>query len=70
MQIVFAAAGIIVVFLVVVWIVQKSIARTRRTDDARDVRRTLQNAARTLGGSDFLRVYPPVEREEEKPGGD
>jgi len=67
MQIVFAAAVIIVIFWIVFWLVQKSVARTSRTDDARDVRRTLENGVWTLGGSDFLRMYPPVESGDETP---
>ncbi len=67
MQILFAAALIIVVFWIVFWLVQKSVARTPRTTDARDVRRTLENGAWTLGGSDFLRSYPPIESKDETP---
>lgn len=67
MQILFAAAGIIIVFWIVFWVVQKSVARTPHTPDARDVRRTLENGARTLGGSDYLRLYPPVEPRDETP---
>jgi hypothetical protein len=67
MQIVFAAAVIIAVFWTVVWLVQKFAARTSRTTDARDVRRTLENGAWTLGGSDFLRSYPPIKSKDETP---
>lgn len=67
MKIVFAAVVIIIVFWIVFWLVQKSVARTPRTNDARDVRRTLENGAWTLGGSDFLRTYPPVESGDETP---
>lgn len=67
MQIVFAVAVIIIVFWIVFWLVQKSVARTQHTNDARDVRRTLENGAWTLGGSDFLRMYPSVESEDETP---
>lgn len=67
MQIVIAAAGIILVFWVVFWLVQQAVARTPHTESASEVRRTLENGARTLGGSDFLRSYPSVESRDETP---
>ncbi len=61
-----AAMGVIVVFLIAFGIVQWSIARAPRSgprgEDAQ-VRRTLENAAQTFGGSDYLRLYPPPEEQ-------
>ncbi len=67
MQIVFAAAGVIGVFWVVFWLVQKAVARTLHSFGPDEVRRTLENGAQTLGGSDYLRLYPPVETGDEPP---
>ncbi len=62
MQIVFAAVGIIVIFWVVFWLAQRVASHA---SDARDVRHTLETGARMLGGSDYLRSYPPVKSEDE-----
>ena len=67
MQILFAAAGIIIVFWIVFWVVHKSVARTSHNTDDVVGPRTLENGARTLGGSDYLRLYPPVEPRDETP---
>ncbi len=67
MQIVLAAVGIIGIFLIVFWIVQRSIAQVSlpaQPDEPAQVRRTLENAAQTLGGSDYLKLYPPVGEED------
>ncbi len=67
MQLVLAAVGIIGVFLIVFWIVQRFIARAAPPsppDEPAQVRRTLENAAQTLGGSDYLRLYSPPGQED------
>ena len=64
MLIVLAAIGVIIVFIICFMIVQWWIARQRPTpqmSESARVHRTLENGARTLGGSDFLREYPPPE---------
>ncbi len=69
MQIALAVAGIIGVFLIVFWLVQRSIARTappEQQDEPAQIRRTLENAAQTLGGSDYLKLYPPVGQDDDK----
>jgi hypothetical protein len=62
MLIILAALGVIVVFMICFRITQWWIAHQRSSaslNESAQVRRTLENAARTLGGSDFLREYPP-----------
>ncbi len=57
-----AAVGVIIVFVICFLIVQWWIARQKpnvQLSDSARVRRTLENTAQTLGGSDFLRQYPP-----------
>ncbi len=65
MEILFAAIGVMAVFWIAFWLVQKFMVQKPQSSDARHVRRTLENGARTLGGSDFLRSYPPVESGDE-----
>lgn len=63
MLIVLAAAFVIAVFIICFAVVQWWIRRRpgSQSDGSQQVRRTLENAAQTLGGSDFLRQYPPIE---------
>jgi hypothetical protein len=68
MLIVLAALGVIIVFVICFLSVQWWIAHSANTqsNESMRVRRTLENGARTLGGSDFLRDYPP-RAESERP---
>ncbi len=64
--VILAAAGVVVVFLIVFFIVQWSISRATRNGphaENAQVRRTLENAAQTFGGGDYLRLYPPPEEQ-------
>lgn len=68
MQIIIAALGIMAIFWIAFWLVQKFMVRRPQPSDAPNVRRTLVTGARMLGGSDFLRSYPPIEIVDEAQG--
>ncbi len=72
MQLILAVIGVMLVFIVCFLIVQWAIRRAARSapldNQAVQVRQTLENAAQTLGGSDYLRTYPPLEEQEPKRG--
>ena len=70
MQLILAVIGVMLVFIVCFLIVQWAIRHAARNappeSEAARVRRTLENGARTLGGGDYLRTYPPLEEHDPK----
>lgn len=68
MQLILAVIGVMLVFIVCFLIVQWAIRLAARNAppeiEAARVRRTLENGAQTLGGSDYLHTYLPLEEKD------